>query len=195
VRFLTTKYSGTPQFFKKITKHQVKLIYTYSHSNFFQKSTNNTLLTTLVRGVAHEQWVQNSKPLINPRLPLLLNPYSNVQSRVSTYQLPNNLFMGTYSWLYLTTISYNTNKLQCLTLVHSKPDFTPVIEIQTIGLFLQYIQYIHLFVQGTGFNYMLNFTDQNSKLWALFMVTPSQLISTNSSRPILLTTTTNLRYL
>lgn len=195
MRFLTTKYSVTPQFFKKMTQCQVKLIYTYSHSNFFQKPTNTTFLTTFIHGVAHEQWVQNPKTFINPRLPLLLNPYSNIQSRVSTHRLPNNLFLRTYSWLYLTTISYNINKLRFLTLIHSKPNSISVTEIQTISLFLQYFQYIHLCVQGTSFNYMSNFTNQGSKLWALFMVTPPQLTSTNNSQPILLTTTTNIRYL
>lgn len=190
--------------FEKPAKQQLKLIYTYSHTEFYSKSVNKKCTKRLLGNTLHKHWLQDSQMSTNSLIKNLVDTkfVSNMHSLRSII-LGDNNSRGLHQ-LYCTSISYNSNRLllSTLTLTSNSRGLTGAswknysgLNASVLHSFLRQLSCLRYSMSVSYVSYISIFTYQNLKALQSFNTTTSKLISSTKSHNTLPLIFHNIRYL
>lgn len=190
--------------FERLTRRQLKLIYTYSHLVSVTKPTSATPVRQLLGAILHKHWLRSyqTSPSFLIRVSTLPKLTGSMFSLRSFWlQGYNHLCLHC---LYVTAISYNSSRLLLATLLLTPGSLLGVTKVgaghvrldtSVLSLFLNQLRFLHTMMGFLHYSYTSIFTHQSfSALRALSLATP-KLTSPTKSRNTLPLIFRNIRYL
>jgi hypothetical protein len=202
--FFSRNNSRHMKFFVKPVQQQLKLIYTYSHTELFTQSLNRKYLKRLLGSSLHKHWLQNPQSLARASVKSTTNTqfFNNPLSLRSVSLVDgNNLILHR---LYSTTISYNSNRSVLWSLMRTSTNLDVVndswlnyskLNTKVLYSFLKQLYHLYNCTNFIHLSFSSTFSYPSPKYLRMFNATTSKLTSSTEPRNTLPLIFSNIRYL